>query len=796
MNVQFAKIACLKYYIFAKRNKLLSIILIMLSLFSSLSIAGEGTWPKILKTTQGTLTLYQPQPESYDNETGTIEAKAALSFINKGETVPKFGAIIFTAKYAFDRNSRTALLNNIVINDWKFPNATEEHAKQLENFLNKLISKNGVKTSLDELIHSLKGAENNIKNESKLDNTPPRIIYREHPAALITIDGEPIQKAIDGTTFQRIINTPFIILYDTLTKKYYLNGNNIWFNSNTISGKWTQAQSIPSGLEDTAKAQGLESTAPTSEEANIIPEIIISEKPAELISVNGKPDYSQIDGAGLLYIKNTSSVLILDISEQDYYTLISGRWFTSRSLADGAEWKYVEENKVPQEFYNIPKNDQTDALLSAIPNTPEANEAVLDASIPQTAEVNRNSPSPEISYDGKPEFDNSGVKNVEYAINTPASVIKSGNTYYLCEDAIWYCSDSATGPWEVCIEIPKAIYQIPPSCPVYNTTYVKIYGHTPTIVYIGYTPGYLGSYICNGVVVYGTGYFYRPWYGTYYYPRPVTWGFGVRYNPWSGRWGFGIGYRTWGGGGFYFGIGVGGGWYGSGWRGGWWGRGGYYDRNITINNNININKININDRVRNNIYNGKKNIKTLQERRDSLTPDQRKERKDKLQQKRDGTPADKRQKRKSKITDKRENIGTTNIENTKAKIKNTDTKVKPAINNQIKQNSQKSKETNIRNWNESKLPDNVYTDKNGNIFRSERSTKNWQQLNNNGEWRNAKPSSKTTRQLNQTRQNRSSGAQRNRQATERQRQLNAPKSRARTQNKAPAQRTEGRKRRR
>ena len=796
MNAQFAKIAWLKYYIFAKRNKLLSIILVMLSLFSSMSTAGEGTWPKVLKTTQGTLTLYQPQPESYDSETGTIEARAALSFINKGETAPKFGAIIFTAKYAIDRNSRTALLNNIIINDWKFPNATEEHARQLENFLNKLISENGVKTSLDELIHSLKGAENNIKNESKLDNTPPRIIYREHPAALITIDGEPIQKAIEGTTFQRIINTPFIILYDTLTKKYYLNGNNIWFNSNTISGKWTQAQSIPSGLEDTAKAQGLESTAPTSEETNIIPEIIISKKPAELISVNGKPDYSQIDGAGLLYINNTSSVLILDISEQDYYTLISGRWFTSRSLADGTEWKYVEENKVPQEFYNIPKNDQTDALLSAIPNTTEANEAVLDASIPQTAEVNRNSPSPEISYDGKPEFDNSGVKNVEYAINTPASVIKSGNTYYLCEDAIWYCSDSATGPWEVCIEIPKAIYQIPPSCPVYNTTYVKIYGHTPTIVYVGYTLGYLGSYICNGVVVYGTGYFYRPWYGTYYYPRPVTWGFGVRYNPWSGRWGFGIGYRTWGGGGFYFGIGVGGGWYGPGWRGGWWGRGGYYDRNITINNNININKININDRVRNNIYNGKKNIKTLQERRDSLTPDQRKERKDKLQQKRDGTPADKRQKRKSKITDKRENIGTTNIENTKAKIKNTDTKVKPAINNQIKQNGQKSKETNIRNWNESKRPDNVYTDKNGNIFRSERSTKNWQQLNNNGEWRNAKPSSKTTRQLNQTRQNRSSGAQRNRQATERQRQLNAPKSRARTQNKTPAQRTEGRKRRR
>ncbi len=38
----------------------------------------------------------------------------------------------------------------------------------------------------------------------------------------------------------------------------------------------------------------------------------------------------------------------------------------------------------------------------------------------------------------------------------------------------------------------------------------------------------------------GTGYYYTPWYGAYYYPRPVTWGYGVHWNPYSG-WGFSIG---------------------------------------------------------------------------------------------------------------------------------------------------------------------------------------------------------------------------------------------------------------
>jgi hypothetical protein len=85
-------------------------------------------------------------------------------------------------------------------------------------------------------------------------------------------------------------------------------------------------------------------------------------------------------------------------------------------------------------------------------------------------------------------------------------------------------------------------------------------------VYVGYYPGYVNSYVYGGVIVYGTGWHYQPWWGTLYYPRPATWGFHVRYNPWYG-WGFGFSYST---GRFTFSMGFGG--WGGGWyRGGWWG---------------------------------------------------------------------------------------------------------------------------------------------------------------------------------------------------------------------------------
>jgi hypothetical protein len=81
--------------------------------------------------------------------------------------------------------------------------------------------------------------------------------------------------------------------------------------------------------------------------------------------------------------------------------------------------------------------------------------------------------------------------------------------------------------------VPDEIYNIPPSDPLYPMTYVEVYDSTPDEVVTGYTAGYLGSYICDDAVVYGTGYYYPPYVGDWYWGYPCTWGTGVWYNPWS-----------------------------------------------------------------------------------------------------------------------------------------------------------------------------------------------------------------------------------------------------------------------
>ena len=96
--------------------------------------------------------------------------------------------------------------------------------------------------------------------------------------------------------------------------------------------------------------------------------------------------------------------------------------------------------------------------------------------------------------------------------------------------------------------VPAVIYTIPPTSPIYYVTYVQIYDATPEVVYVGYTPGYLGTVVApDGVVVYGTGYDYDPWVGNVWYAAPETYGIAAQpiYSPVVGySYGYGMGLMT------------------------------------------------------------------------------------------------------------------------------------------------------------------------------------------------------------------------------------------------------------
>ena len=124
----------------------------------------------------------------------------------------------------------------------------------------------------------------------------------------------------------------------------------------------------------------------------------------------------------------------------------------------------------------------------------------------------------------------------------------NADAYYAVTAGVWFTSSSLTGPWRVATSVPESIYTIPVSSPLHYVTYVRIYEATPKVVYVGFTPGYMGTVVSPyGTVVYGTGYAYNPWIGSVWYAPPYTYGYAAApiYNPWVGyTYGFAVGLAT------------------------------------------------------------------------------------------------------------------------------------------------------------------------------------------------------------------------------------------------------------
>ena len=556
---------------------------IILSLAGATPLGAEDhQWPREIPAGDGRILLYQPQIESF--EENDITARAAISVTRDENFEPVFGAVWLSVRVEIDREARTVSIRDVEVPVARFPEATSEQETELARLVQEEIPKWDLTISQDRLLASLQMAEKRITGVKNLKMDPPKILFRSRPAVLVIIDGEPKLRKAENSDLQVVANTPFTIIFDPGTEVYYLDGGEMWFRADQVRGPWrvekTPPQKVvglnpPEEVEESEGEEILDLTAlvdsPPVE--SIPPEIIVATSPTELIVTDGEPDFAAIQGTDLLYVGNTKANILLDPGTKRYYLLLSGRWFAATSLQ--GPWAWVSPKKLPKAFAAIPEESAMGHLLVHVPGTVQATEAILDAAIPQTSVIKRSEAQLTVTYDGDPEWKPIDGTGLKYSVNTGYAVILANDKYYCCDDGVWFVADDPTGPWQVADEIPDEIYQIPPSSPLYNLTYVHVYDSTPEVVYVGYTPGYTGSYVYYGTMVYGTGYYYPTWVGVHYYPWPVTYGFHVHYNPWMG-WGFGIGYST---GGWHFRIGIS--------SYGWWGphyyrpyhygyRGGYY----------------------------------------------------------------------------------------------------------------------------------------------------------------------------------------------------------------------------
>ena len=505
--------------------------------------APADPWPRKLDLGNGSALVYQPQVNRWDGN--LLDFRAAVALQPVGATQETFGVVFATARTHVDKVARTVVLENLVVNRSDFPLLPERGKAYAGELATALAA--GVRTiSLDRMEAALAAA--GVKPPPiVVDNTPPRIIVSQSQAILVPIDGAPVLKATTDERFQRVVNTRALILKGGLWQKYFIRVYDGWLWADSLDGPWTQPPRAPFGIDDLMRQiaktgavdllDGGPKANPKPSLANGVPAIYTSQVPAELVVFDGAPDFVPIVGTELLWASNTHNDVLIDTTSSLYYVLLAGRWFRAPGLA--GPWSYVASDALPRDFANIPAHSLAGAVLPSVAGTPQAQQALIANSIPQTATVPRsNGPKFTPSFDGAPQWQPIGGTTLSYAANSATPLIRvDANSYFAVSGGIWFTAAALAGPWAVATAVPEAIYAIPASSPLHYVTYVRIYETTPRYVYVGYTPGYMGTIVSpSGTVVYGTGYAYTPWIGDAWYPAPVTYTIAAVpiYNPYVG----------------------------------------------------------------------------------------------------------------------------------------------------------------------------------------------------------------------------------------------------------------------
>ncbi|HUF63215.1 MAG TPA: hypothetical protein VMN36_14160 [Verrucomicrobiales bacterium] len=498
-------------------------------------------WPKSMETEAGdSVVFFRPEADVWSGSPGaSVKLRTAVEVKLSGELEPVYGAVWVTAVVAPGTGESEVVLSDPRVERATFPGAAPDEVVRLELALFSALAKDRpLILARADAARLAGGSAASGLPPAAVNLEPPPIFHSRVPSILIVFLGEPrFEPVVEGGSLEFCLNTNWDLFRDPATGRNFLLVENGWMETQSIlAGPWKLAEGLPEGLSNLPEDgnwQEVRQHVPGQRLA-FVPEVFVSTEPAELIVTQGMPRLEPLPDLKLSAVVNTDSTVLYHRGEGNYYFLAAGRWFRARQLT--GPWSAATFD-LPDDFRALPSDGDWTDVLASVPGTTQAEEAALLASTPRMAEISRESARLEVEYDGPAQFEPIQGTALGYGINTPQDVISyetgGQSVYYACHDGVWFTAGSPYGPWVLSDSVPDAIYTIPPTSPVYPVTYVRVYHSTPSTVISGYYPGYWGSYVVGGAVLFGLGYWAgSEWYDWHYYNR-YHYSHHYRYRYWN-----------------------------------------------------------------------------------------------------------------------------------------------------------------------------------------------------------------------------------------------------------------------
>ncbi|MEL7044006.1 MAG: hypothetical protein AAGL66_03185 [Pseudomonadota bacterium] len=228
------------------RCGLASLVTLPMLFLSTVVLAQELSWPQEITSEEGTLVIYQPQPEELEGN--KLRARSAISIELKDAESPIFGAMWFESRIETDHDAGTATIIDIEVTKAGWPDSRDAGEQRLMRVVESAFPVHGLEISLERLSASLETANIERKSLENLNNDPPEIVFRETLSVLLVFDGDPRFEQVEDSPYERAVNTPFLVARERRGKLYLSNGA-FWYEADEPLGPWNLTDSAPEDLQ-------------------------------------------------------------------------------------------------------------------------------------------------------------------------------------------------------------------------------------------------------------------------------------------------------------------------------------------------------------------------------------------------------------------------------------------------------------------------------------------------------------------------------------------------------------------
>jgi hypothetical protein len=180
------------------------------------------------------------------------------------------------------------------------------------------------------------------------------------------------------------------------------------------------------------------------------PRIVVSNRPLDLMLIDGPPSYVPIQGTQLEFVVNTDQDVFRDRANETWYLLREDHWLKNSMLASG-DW--IGTTALPEDFLTLQVSSDWPQVTAAMP-------ALMAETKPLPLIISYE-PTELVLIDGETKLEPIAGTGLQFVSNTSSELFLYQDRYYLLLSGRWFSTKNFKRKWFAVRDLPAEFAAIP-----------------------------------------------------------------------------------------------------------------------------------------------------------------------------------------------------------------------------------------------------------------------------------------------------------------------------------------------